>query len=99
MMLVRSRTTTKSSGPRAAVIAAALIGIGQREVVAGHVWESAEIDDVAEAVSAGLKRFVAAGGDGERIAGVDRIRHRQEQREPGNVRACRVRLHLNRKAG
>src|SRR5215207_3878544 len=39
------------------------------EVVAGHVREAAEIEDVGEAVAAGREGLVATGRDGKRIAG------------------------------
>src|SRR5579875_967375 len=89
------RLTTK----RFPVIVVALLGITQRKIVAGHVREASEIDDVREPIAAGLEPLVASRGDRERVAGLDRARHGQEQRQPRIRRPLRMRLHLDRKAG
>ncbi len=50
---------------RLAVIVVALPRIGEREVVARHVREAAEVDAVVELLPAGGEALVAAGGDDE----------------------------------
>src|SRR5690606_14335743 len=54
--------------------AAGLRNSGQ-EVVAGHVWKAAIVDGVGEARRARLEAFVAACGDGDRIADCDGLTH------------------------
>ena len=50
-------------------------GDGGDEVVAGHVREAAEVDGVGELGLAGGELLVAAGGDGEGVAGRDGVGH------------------------
>src|SRR5581483_71895 len=82
----RGRTTSPVGGGEesisiAAASVARLRGGDRRErgVVARHIGKAAEVDAVGELRLAGRKLLVAAGGDGEGIAGRDGLAHRLPQ--------------------
>ena len=74
----RRRCAAGDSSEQAPAVHArlALPGEAQDEIVARHVREAAEVDDVGEFRAAGGEALVAAGRDGERVADGDRPRRR-----------------------
>lgn len=62
-------------------VSVAAVRVADYGVLAGDVREAAEVDDVGEAVAAGLRPLVAAGANEEVVPHRDRPHRRLEQRE------------------